>query len=396
MVKILSYNVYWRSMESDRYLNNVVSFINQHASYDFVCLQEATQWRKIRNASSVLSEMNYVHLHSGLEHLVIFYHSKYQLDNQYPIIKGHMVDNNRPFLVIFVEERLCIINVHAGHNGDWKLFDYYLKRTIMNMDETAKQIILNKLQTYDIIIAGDFNDELDKHLVILSDPFFHRSRKIYGVNQIPTCCDITLHAMVRTPFDHILSTIPLVTNTVFNLQFASDHLPIMADITKNVGYDFDGVLHTDVGEHDVDLQRNPINLTGPYMSFDLIINQIYHELKLGYHIYIITARSNQRLNYLVINSHLAKTKLIGYIDKIMIICTGDTLSGSKVDVIRKYQINSYYDDSCIRMMEIYAEMNKGMLPLLMDLYFVQPESHSYTLFNHNITTKCLTKKLTFY
>lgn len=392
MVKILSYNVYWQSMLTDQYLNNVVAFIDQNVYYDFVCLQEATKWQKICSSSLVLSRMNHIHYHSGTEHLVTFYHPKYQLDHDEPIIKGYMVDKNRPFLVLFIEERLCVINIHAGHNGDWKLFDFYLKNAILEMNGTAVNTILDKLQTYDIIVAGDFNDEVGRKSVILTDPFFRRSRKLYGVNQTPTCCDLTLNGLVKTPFDHILSTIPLIETIVFNLKMASDHLPIMANITKNVGYDFDGVLHTDVSKHDSNLQRNPFSFIGPYTSFDLIINQIHHELKLGYHIYIITARPDQRTNYLVINTHLAKTKLVDDIDKITIVCTGSENSGSKVEAIQKYQINSYYDDSCIRMMEIY----KSSLPFLTDLYFVQPESHSYTLFDQKILAKCLTKKLTFH
>ena len=63
---------------------------------------------------------------------------------------------------------------------------------------------------------------------------------------------------------------------------------------KNVGFDFDGVIHIDVSKTDEFGNRHP---TIPWTSvginkFDKIIDLIYFYNKHNYNIYIITARTS--------------------------------------------------------------------------------------------------------
>ena len=57
-------------------------------------------------------------------------------------------------------------------------------------------------------------------------------RTLYGINKVGSCCDSSLKAIkLNQKFDHILSTTNKITTTVYPVQMASDHLPIIAEIT---------------------------------------------------------------------------------------------------------------------------------------------------------------------
>lgn len=304
MIKVLSYNTFFRAMSKGTNkisqcepiiatggikrttcLDNVVNFIEANKPYDFVGLQEATNWRTMQALSPTLTSMNTVDHKPGQEDMVLFYNKNYNLDDSDSIIKGYMQDTGRPFVVCFFKQKIAVINVHAGHYGDIFKFDFYLTDTINSSTYKASaRTFMAKLQTYDIIMMGDFNNQLPKSFSVMG-------RKLYGTNKTKTCCNKKLEAhMLTASFDHILSTNPNIVSDVFSVSKASDHMPIIATlkqfkpnsksetitIQKNIGYDFDGVFHKNVTPADSFGQRNPTNYYGPFTNpFNRIIDQIW-------------------------------------------------------------------------------------------------------------------------
>ena len=234
-------------------------------------------------------------------------------------------------------------------------------------------------------MLGDFNSNLsnnDTHN-ILSSPFFNipNGRQLYGVNKNKTCCSTKAPIGLRYSYDHVLSTFYNCKYRIINVSKASDHLPvILTIISRNkIGYDFDGVYHLDVGSVDQTGQRHPINF-GPYRPFNKIINKVYNELIRGDEIYIITARNPSQTSKNVIMNLLSNTKLKPYIDMISIYYTSNY---SKVDVIKDKKINEFYDDSCLRINELYQAIANAILPNLKELYLVEPDQKSWIQINKN-------------
>ena len=429
MIKVLSYNIFFKAMQlpneksfdikcrpiiNDKKndlqystcLKNVAEFINAYGPYDFVGLQEATNWRIIQKITPVLQQhmMSAVSHCEGIDEIVTFYdNNKYELDDTNNVLKGHMADINRPFIMLFFKHKLCVINLHAGHYTydkgsrvkDIYRLNYYLEQTLIK--NKFGNIYVEKLISYDIIMMGDFNDELRN-----INEFRLLGRKLYGINRKATCCDVNLAANnQRGAFDHVLSNFSRSKNIVIqDVTHASDHLPIISVLSTkkfnplkplNIGYDFDGVLHMSVTPADTSGQRHPISLSGPFQVFDKIINQIYEEIIDGHRIYIITARSETKTSIDAINKHLMKTKLSPYMDQITILFSkGD----SKVSLLNKFGINTFYDDSCLRIIELYDAKKNGLLPSLEDIYFVNPDNQTITLINQQTIKKyCLSNKL---
>ena len=154
-------------------------------------------------------------------------------------------------------------------------------------------------------------------------------------------------------------------------------------LTLNIGYDFDGVLHVDVGPEDSQGQRHPNNFTGPYTPFNEIINQIKEEYRKGYNVYIITARGEYSKH--TIRKFLDDNQL-NFIQDDHIFFTHNR---NKKDILRKYNINIFYDDSCIRIKQLND--SKSKIPSLKKLYLVHPEKNSWTLITderlHNFCIK---------
>ncbi|AGD92125.1 hypothetical protein LBA_00205 [Megavirus lba] len=406
MVKILSYNVFFKTMSIPpvhkkcemindisngvsytNCLKNISNFIEQNSDCDFVLLQEATNWDILQQITPVLTNMEVVHHKYDLEEIVTFFNKKYILDKTHNTIFGYMSDINRPFQILFFNNNLCVINLHAGHNKDIYDFDKHLIRTLKS-NKYHKQFI-QKLQTYDIIMGGDFNDNLNDSFRILIDPYFdiEYGRKLYGFNKTPSCCNYNLSMIKQNKtYDHILSTLSDNISEIKTISMASDHMPIIAIIKKHIGYDFDGVLHIDVTKSDDEGQRHPINMTGPYNIFENIVQNILNNILLGNSVYIITARNKTNQNLSVITNHLTKAGLEKYLNNITILFSGGL---DKTKLLHKYKINEFYDDSCLRIIELYTSHKKIKLPNLNNLFITYPEKNSYQLINDkNINDIC--------
>jgi hypothetical protein len=144
--------------------------------------------------------------------------------------------------------------------------------------------------------------------------------------------------------------------------------------TMKIAYDFDGVLHRSVrlpdenGERPPYILRENLSKKRSYKPFVRVINQIKKQLTRGDNIYIITARSENFLDTI-------KTFLGRYfddIDDIMIFCTEGK---DKTPYLLENKIEEYYDDSCLRIKQIYS--NRGQLPDLKRLYLVLPDAQTF-------------------
>ena len=149
----------------------------------------------------------------------------------------------------------------------------------------------------------------------------------------------------------------------------------------NVGFDFDGVIHTNVTLHDKYGQRHPSipfnNI--PTHPFNKIIKliKLYHLQNCN--IYIITARSSHSKH--VINKTLEQFGLNKYISENNIITTGDTHNGDKIHILEDLNINDFYDDSIKIFKSIIKAKNCYKLKKLKNCYMTIPEKNKIIKLN---------------
>jgi acid phosphatase class B len=142
---------------------------------------------------------------------------------------------------------------------------------------------------------------------------------------------------------------------------------------KNIGFDFDGVIHIDVTETDKFGQRHPnCGLYRiPKTPFDKIINliKVYHIN--AYNIYIITSRSSKSKK--IVLDTLDKFNLNNIIKEENIYFTGDIYNGDKTIILEKLNISEFYDDSIIHLKAVCNEKNNNKLKYLKKFYLTIPE-----------------------
>jgi endonuclease/exonuclease/phosphatase family metal-dependent hydrolase len=187
---------------------NVKNTIDDLAEeYDFVALQEASQWDKIFEKSTKLKGMGYLHYRFGKTNLVTFYNKKkYRLIAFKTDFISKIIDitkktyNNRPYHVLYLQhikskEHYIFINLHLPHEinredvkrGLSKNMDTFFRlnkddgnisetfsthpteenrnntqayfQTQRDKDNQTTPISMTwPEQKYNIIVAGDFND----------------------------------------------------------------------------------------------------------------------------------------------------------------------------------------------------------------------------------------------
>ena len=129
-------------------------------------------------------------------------------------------------------------------------------------------------------------------------------------------------------------------------------------MSKSVGFDFDGVIHVDVGPTDKYGQRHPTIPFNkiPQNKFNKIIDLIKIYDKYNYIIYIITARSSTHKDIIkkTLNNFGINNNIIPYEN---IICTGD-MGGDKIKTLYNLKINDFYDDSVSHINSVKKHKNK--------------------------------------
>lgn len=151
---------------------------------------------------------------------------------------------------------------------------------------------------------------------------------------------------------------------------------------KNVAFDFDGVIHTEVTLADKNGQRHPVKGLNyiPETPFNKIIDLIkfYHQNK--YNIYIITSRNSKSKNIVI--KTLYNFKIYNLITKIYF--TGDTHNGDKTILLDELNINNFYDDSIYHFNCIINEKRKNKLQHLKLFYLTRPEKNDILRIKFNI------------
>jgi endonuclease/exonuclease/phosphatase family metal-dependent hydrolase len=274
---------------------NVKNTIDELAEeYDFVALQEASQWDKIHEKSSKLKDMGYVHYRFGNTNLVTFYNKKkYRLIAFKTDFISKIIDikadtyNNRPYHVLYLEhikskEHYIFINLHLPHEinredverGLSKNMDTFftLNKDDGNISETfsarpteenrnnsqayfKKQRAIDKQTTpigmtwpeqkYNIIVAGDFNDANKKKFWNGFKPFKMSSidsLKDLEVKLVeeppPTCCSLNFEEPSTNKYtsigDYILVNSSLQVQKIYAPTLTiptSDHLPFIIHLS---------------------------------------------------------------------------------------------------------------------------------------------------------------------
>jgi hypothetical protein len=140
----------------------------------------------------------------------------------------------------------------------------------------------------------------------------------------------------------------------------------------NVAFDFDGVIHKDVGKTDKTGNRHP---TIPFNEisknpFEKIIELIRIYKQANSHIYILTARPSLYRDLIIKSLDLYKIP----IERNDIICAGDT-GGDKISYLDRLNINHFYDDSIYHFRRINEAKKQHKLKSLKKLYLTLPEQN---------------------
>lgn len=223
-MRILTYNVSWQSMvgnagwklcdnnidpNNDKYymkcIQNVSEVIDANSPYDFVLLQEASNFELIITQSKYLKTMSYSRHKSGLEEMIIFWDkSKYQLESS---LVGEF-SIGRPYQILTFDCDLTIINIHASHQ--------HVKVLIKKLTEIIEGVSHLSRR---FIIGGDFNNEITSTLQLGPITFYSEN--------ILTCCG---PSDPKLSFDHILDSMSLPIKTFIPIvsKLSSDHKPVIA------------------------------------------------------------------------------------------------------------------------------------------------------------------------
>lgn len=288
--KVLSYNISWEAMtgliskmikikcqpegsdSTTKCLSNIKKFIHTEINsnnYDIIGLQEASNWRRMVT-DDILKKYNYVASTVKNEDMITLYDkNKLTLDADLgaSVVISYMEDVGRPIMILFFNNSLCVINVHAGHHNDILKISEHITKTVSGEKIKYGEInpgyktsdasssvtekpnynfneIKRKLKTYNIIILGDMNYDMNSHIrkkTLFNINIDNEPRFLYTDVSTPyvnTCCDETFglkNIKHKYKNDHILAS----SKNIKFIQYdrikipspSSDHLPIGAMIT---------------------------------------------------------------------------------------------------------------------------------------------------------------------
>ena len=249
IITILSYNISWESMtgkvsnwklcsnDVDKHnpkhysvcVNNIANVINNTDTLDFITLQEATDFEKLIEQSSLLKKMNYEVHTSELDKIVTFWKPNYKLLHT---IKGKF-EKGRPWLATFLQDDtkkiICLINIHMGHyKKEIELLK--LKTMLQDINNTiAEKEFDIKLKKMRYIISGDFNYDIkefgnSQHKIMINETTFYHHPK-----HILTCC-----INRKKHNDHVIDSYkkPIHIHIPNVNYMASDHKPIIVELLK--------------------------------------------------------------------------------------------------------------------------------------------------------------------
>lgn len=231
VIKVYSLNLCWKSLDPtmvglttvDTNTNALARTLEASAS-DFIALQEAGSYGKIesKTSASFRQTMKKIEGTVGTETVVTLYHKNYVLEETKSIQIG---TGNRVCLLAFFSNKLCFINVHAPHQKGGKSGATQTMEAIKAAIPTTDSLY-NKLKTYDLIFAGDFNCINAASDLNAAGGWLGRGLALNGNHVILT---VKIGLSYIRPIDFILSTKP-VSNIKAEIIPSSDHKAIIADV----------------------------------------------------------------------------------------------------------------------------------------------------------------------
>jgi endonuclease/exonuclease/phosphatase family metal-dependent hydrolase len=323
---------------------NVKNTIDELAKeYDFVALQEASQWNKIREKSSKLKVMGYLNYQINNTNLVTFYNkNKYKLiafkTDFISIIIDKDIYNNRPYHILYLQRKASkefyiFINLHlyqgseldkarlevelsknmdaffeiAGNNEDiTERFNIEVtKETINNAQAHFKEqrtkykktkpfFITWTEEKYNIIVAGDFNDANRKNFWNGFKPF--SKSPIDNLKDLevklkekppPTCCSLNFKEPSKNKYELIGDYI--LVNSTLNVKKidapiltkpTSDHLPFIIHLNPTYSKEDDATDLDPIKPHNAETAIIPSAIPEVAPETSLVLaNALIHEEK---------------------------------------------------------------------------------------------------------------------
>jgi len=248
-IKVLSYNVYYRSMENtpneckpNICTDNIIKVINTISNrYDFIALQEPSNIEVLDKYCPALKNMT-KHVSkslSGKIDLIVTYYDKNRWHEIFNGTANMSTDQDQRNMHIFIfSEEVIFINVHCAHyHTNLASMQTGINNTITKILNTYTGPNINQIfQNYRIIIAGDFNDDVKA----MSNPFnitFNGIVRPLHLNPhyLDTCCilgNLKTDDMWHQHADNILDSRGQPSNIRIPswTKPASDHAPVYAEL----------------------------------------------------------------------------------------------------------------------------------------------------------------------
>ena len=211
------------------------------ANYDFVALQEASNWRALVAAAphtlGRLKAQPYK-IEGGHEWSVVFWDgSLYTLSHQFGGDSGHGYAFQ---VLVFDAARIVFVNVHSCHSHQGcslSTLDHELSRTLL---EGLGRNEVKELQGYRLIVAGDFNRaaEVDSQgqmsIALLSEAGI--ATRVSLRNPPVTCCSQARPWKGRRSGDFVFDSrsvaSPEIPRSYDANVLRSDHLPVVALLAR--------------------------------------------------------------------------------------------------------------------------------------------------------------------
>ena len=202
--KLLTYNVNWKNMKYNKECVENINkiFVEYENKIDFLLIQEVANERNLfKNLN--LKEFVIIKHKSGKETMISL------ISNKYKVIKyftGQFI-YGRPFQVILLENNLCIINVHFPHVDN-------IYTELLKISKYLDKLKVN-LEDYRIIIAGDFNLDINKKIKFMN--------KTFGISDNKYSCCIRKYVkdikLLFVNFDHVLDS----NNKIYKTKLVYPH-----------------------------------------------------------------------------------------------------------------------------------------------------------------------------
>lgn len=248
-ISILTYNICWECMTHSRTLGascsivsgqktictqNVAEIIKKAAEdygdLDFIALQEATHHEIIeQDVPTVFSNFDNVSHKSGLEEQTTYYNK-----NMYTLwkkITGEF-QSGRPYQILLFTQKVILVNLHNGHTATREKMELALSK---GLTAHLTQEEITSLQSYRIILAGDFNDHHTALRKLAPFSYAGISTEVsLKISSPPnTCCTNPGTAGHTSAIDYILDSnpsLPIRLEIPAHYEWktpASDHLPVI-------------------------------------------------------------------------------------------------------------------------------------------------------------------------